>query len=182
MRNTPVKTVATCMAALCIPAMAHAHPGHDAVASLAVGLAHPFTGIDHLLALVATGLLARRMGTGAGIAIVMSFLLLLTAGAVYGISVLPMPGSELVVYASVIVLAGLALKPARRFPLAVAALAGAFAFFHGHAHGSEAVPGGSAAAYVAGILASSALICLATAAVDRVRVLADRSGVGRATR
>ena len=42
-------------------APALAHPGHDG-ASLAAGLAHPLTGLDHLLAMLAVGLLAARRG------------------------------------------------------------------------------------------------------------------------
>jgi len=181
MRNTLVKTITACVA-LCIPAFAQAHPGHDSVANLANGLAHPFAGMDHLLALIATGLLARRMGSAAGVGIVMSFLALLAAGVVYGLSGRPLPGAEAMVIASLIVLAGLAVRPARRFPLTIAALAGGFALFHGYAHGSEAAAGASAMPYVAGILASSTLICLATAAADQARARARRLGPHRTTR
>ena len=40
---------------------AHAHPGHG-TNSLFSGLAHPFAGLDHLLAMLAVGLWAAPLG------------------------------------------------------------------------------------------------------------------------
>jgi hydrogenase/urease accessory protein HupE len=44
-------------------AVAFAHPGHDG-ASLATGLLHPLGGVDHIIALIAVGLLAVCLGGG----------------------------------------------------------------------------------------------------------------------
>jgi hypothetical protein len=44
------------------PAIALAHPGHGETSGLAYGLAHPISGIDHVLAMVAVGLLSAHVG------------------------------------------------------------------------------------------------------------------------
>ena len=51
-------TVPTALLLLLASGTALAHPGHDG--GLAAGLAHPFTGLDHLLAMVAVGLWAAQ--------------------------------------------------------------------------------------------------------------------------
>src|SRR5262249_49206885 len=49
-------------AALLIPALAHAHPGHSHAAGWVEGAAHPLLGLDHILAMVAVGLWATQIG------------------------------------------------------------------------------------------------------------------------
>ena len=47
---------------LLAPAVAFAHPGHGGSWGLAAGLAHPFLGIDHLVAMTAVGFWAAQLG------------------------------------------------------------------------------------------------------------------------
>src|SRR5260221_13587565 len=44
-----------------VPTIAFAHPGHDG-AGLVYGFLHPLGGVDHIIAMVAVGLLAARLG------------------------------------------------------------------------------------------------------------------------
>src|SRR6478736_5663531 len=64
------------------PAAALAHPGHDGAGGLVHGLVHPVTGIDHVLAMIAVGVLAAQYGGRALWLVPMSFLVAMAAGAV----------------------------------------------------------------------------------------------------
>jgi urease accessory protein len=136
-------------------AAAHSgHAGHD----FGEGLRHPVTGVDHLLAMVAVGLLAVRSGKGALVGLPLAFLGSMVAGGLLAALGLRLPGVEWGIAASVLVL-GLLVAAARTMPFAHAAgLIAAFAVFHGYAHASELATGGALAPYAAGFLASTALL------------------------
>jgi len=143
------------------PAVALAHPGHAPGDSLLAGLLHPLAGIDHLFALLAVGLLAGRMGSASRFAIPVLFLALMGLGTASGVAGFELPHAELVIVASCVTLALLALFPPQRLPIATTTLAAAFALFHGHAHGAEATHDVSAVQYCSGLLvASTAVIAL----------------------
>ena len=78
--------------------------GH--VSGLADGALHPFTGIDHLLAMVAVGLLA--VLTGRFVAFPAAFLFAMAVGGAAGIVGVAFPGVEIAIAVSVVVL-GLAV-------------------------------------------------------------------------
>lgn len=135
-----------------------AHTGAGATAGLAAGLAHPLVGLDHLLAMVAVGLWAGLVGGRAVWAWPAAFVSVMVAGALAAMAGLPGPGAELAIALSVFVLgAAVALRLPAGLALG-AALCGAFAFFHGHAHGAELPQGGGAAAYVAGFVIATAAL------------------------
>jgi urease accessory protein len=72
-----------------------------------------------------------------------------------------LPGVELGLAASVIVLGAVAALGTKA-PVAIAsALAGLFAIFHGHAHGVEMPVDATVAIYAAGFLAATALPAVA---------------------
>jgi len=146
-----------------LPAIAQAHPGHDAGASFATGALHPLGGIDHLLALIAVGLLSARMGGRALFAIPAAFLSLLGAGIALGYAGLQLDFVEPAIAASIVVCAVLALLPPRQLPVATAALAAWFAIFHGNAHGIEFAAGVGRANYAAGLLFTSTFVIGLTA-------------------
>jgi len=56
----PLLRIAAAAAAF-LPALALAHPGHGDTASFAAGALHPFNGMDHLLGLMAVGVLLSRL-------------------------------------------------------------------------------------------------------------------------
>ena len=147
--------VVMALTAVMAPAAAFAHPGHS-LSGLGAGLAHPFLGLDHLLAMVAVGVWAAQQPAGRAWQGPVLFVAMLGAGALIAIAGWRMPFAEPGVAASVILL-GLMVAGASRVPASagLAAIA-AFAVMHGHAHGAEAVaPIGG---YVAGFLAASALL------------------------
>lgn len=121
-----------------VPTLAHAHPGHGAGSGgIGWGLWHPFTGFDHLLAMVAVGLWAVQMGKRALWLLPLSFVSAMAAGATLGMNGIRLPLVEPAILASVIILGSL-VAFATRLPLgAAAATVAVAALFHGQAHGSE---------------------------------------------
>jgi urease accessory protein len=85
----------------------------------------------------------------------------MAVGGVMGIAGVPLPGTEIGIALSAIVL-GLMVMLAAGPPLWVATLVvGAFAIFHGYAHGAELPPGADALAYSAGFVIATGLLHLA---------------------
>jgi urease accessory protein len=124
---------------LLLPSLALAHTGtgdphlHSALAS---GLLHPFTGLDHLAAMLALGVWSALAVRPLWLAPA-AFVLMLAVGALAGFAGLAVPAVEPMIASSLLVL-GLLVATRRGLPMALAAaLAGLFAFFHGAAHGSE---------------------------------------------
>ncbi len=140
-----------------LPAAAEAHVGSHPD-GLAAGFLHPFTGLDHLLAMVAVGLWAARLGGVARYAVPAAFLALMAVGGALGLGGQPLPMVEAAVAASVAVLGLLLAFDIRLATPLAATLVGAFALFHGHAHGTELPAMAHAGGYVAGFLAATALL------------------------
>lgn len=146
------------VACLALPGLAQAHPGHMEMSGLASGFAHPLFGLDHLLAMLAVGLWGAQLGGSARWTLPLLFVAVMLAGGGLGIAGLGLPGVEQGIVASVVVL-GLLLLAARRVPLAYSGiLVGAFALFHGHAHGTEMPVHSSAALYALGFVAATAAL------------------------
>ena len=143
------------VAALCLLAMpAMAHPGHGESAGFLAGFAHPFTGIDHLLAMLGVGLWGGQQRRGWGQPA--TFLGMMLLGALAGMAGVTVPGLETGIAATV-ALAGLAIALALALPNWLGVLlVGMFALAHGNAHGQE-LP--SAAAACGFLLASAMLLC-----------------------
>jgi urease accessory protein len=136
--------------------LAWGHAGHD-VGGAAAGFAHPFAGLDHLLAMLAIGLWAAQQGGKARWAVPLAFVATMALGALAGFAGIGLPAVEPMVAASVVVL-GLILASGVRAPLtAGVTIAASFALFHGYAHGAEAAAA-PIAAYMAGMLAATAML------------------------
>lgn len=166
-----MKTLPRCFglaAAALLPTLALAHTGagtphaHDAFFN---GLLHPLTGLDHLAAMLALGVWSALAVRPAWLAPA-AFVLLLATGALAGFAGLAVPAVEPMIAVSLLVI-GLLLARRQQLPQSVAAaLAGAFAFFHGVAHGSE-LAAGNAIPALAGMLISTALLHLTGMALGR---------------
>lgn len=132
-----------------------AHPGHETS-----GFAHPFTGIDHLLAMVGVGIWASLLAAkrpAAAYLVPAAFIGMMLVGAAAGFAGIKLPLVEAVIVASVLVLGAL-IMAAVRLPSALAmALVGLFAVFHGYAHAVEA-PASGTGIYIAGFVAATALL------------------------
>jgi urease accessory protein len=142
-----------------VPTLAHAHPGHaHEIGGIGWGLAHPFTGLDHILAMVAVGLWAVQIGKRALWVLPLSFVSAMAVGAALGMSGVRLPFVEPAILASLVGL-GAVIACAARLPLWASAAAVALAaLFHGQAHGSE-IPNGAAGFQTAiGFIAATALL------------------------
>jgi urease accessory protein len=148
---------ATLAAALVlVPTVALAHAGHGDTSGLMHGFTHPITGIDHVLAMIAVGVLAAQFSGPALWLIPLSFIGIMTVGGALGMAGILVPFAELGVALSVVIL-GLAIAfPFRLQTLAAVALAGLFALFHGQVHGAEIPPATSGLYYTAGFIAATA--------------------------
>lgn len=161
--SRPARAVCTAAAgiaaaALLAPPAALAHTGVGSTAGFAAGFAHPFSGLDHLLAMLGIGLLAARVGGNALWQAPAAFLAFLLCGAGLAFAGVPLPGVEAGIALSLAVFAAALLLPAGALPPAAAVLVAVFAVFHGHAHGSEMPVSASGLAYAAGFVGASALL------------------------
>jgi urease accessory protein len=136
---------------------ASAHPFHGAT-GLADGFLHPLLGIDHLLAMIAVGLLAVTSGSRRALFLVpAAFVGTMAFGALLGAMGYGAPWTENFIMASLVVL-GAVVAWARPVPLAATApLVALFAFFHGMAHGAE-LPADGGLAFGIGAVATTALL------------------------
>ncbi len=101
------------------------------------GFMHPLSGLDHVVAMVAVGLWGVFLGRPAIWVLPLVFPLVMAFGGALGVVGVPIPGIETGIALSGLVL-GLAVVFAVKPPLWVAAIVvGAFAIFHGYAHGAE---------------------------------------------
>jgi urease accessory protein len=141
---------------LLLPSVAQAHPGHGAVTGFASGSAHPLLGMDHLCAMVAVGLWAAQRGGRALWAVPLAFVSVMMLGAATALGGHTIPFAEQGIAASVLVL-GILIAAAIRLPLAASmVLVGAFALFHGFAHGAEIPTTASGFAFGAGMVFTTA--------------------------
>lgn len=152
------------------PSLAHAHAGGDHVHGFALGLAHPLGGLDHLLAMVAVGLVAARLGGRWILLIPAAFVGSMALGGALGMAGQVLPSVESAIAVSLVVFGALALAGAALPGAAIAALAALAGFAHGSAHGAELDATASALGYAAGFLiATAALHGLGVAAALRVK-------------
>ena len=146
---------AATLAAATVPAFAHLDP--VAHGSLAAGASHPLLGWDHVLVMVAVGLWAATLGGRARLAVPVAFVAAMGTGFVLALNGLSLPFVEPVVMASVVAL-GLLVAAAVRLPgPAAAAAVGAFALFHGSAHGAELGSAGALSFGLGFVVATAAL-------------------------
>jgi urease accessory protein len=120
--------------------VAHAHTGVHADGGFTTGLAHPFLGLDHLLAMVAVGIWAAQVGGRFLPGLPAAFVTFMAVGAALGAAGVPLPHVEGMVALSVLALGcvvGLSARLAWHWAIPLVA---GFALFHGHAHGAE-MPG-----------------------------------------
>ena len=131
-------------------ALGHALQGE--ASGFLTGFMHPISGADHVLAMVAVGLWGAQLGAPAIWVLPVAFPLVMAMGGMLGFLGVPVPGVEVGIAASAIVL-GAAVAFELRPSLVIAALiVGCFAIFHGHAHGTELPQGQSALLYSVGFV------------------------------
>lgn len=138
------------------PSFAHEQQGQ--AAGFITGLLHPASGLDHALAMVAVGLWGAQLGAPAIWLLPVTFPLMMAFGGFLGLVGIPLPGVEIGIATSAILLGAMVALHARP-PLALAGLLVAFfAVFHGHAHGTELPPGQSGLMYSVGFVVATGLL------------------------
>jgi len=146
------------VATIALPTIASAHPGHDGTSGFIHGFLHPLGGLDHILAMVAVGLFAARLGGRALWLVPASFVITMAAAGIAGMAGLALPYVEAGIALSILVL-GAAIALETTMPVAAAmGLVAFFAVFHGHAHGAEMPETMSGLAYGAGFVAATAAL------------------------
>lgn len=155
-----MKRQAAILLLLSFSPMALAHVSGGMAGGFSSGLLHPVLGLDHVVAMVAVGLWGAFLGNPAIWLLPVVFPLVMTFGGALGIMGVPLPGVEVGIALSDIVL-GLMVAFALRPPIWVAALlVGLFAIFHGHAHGAELPGSASPLAFSLGFVISTGLLHL----------------------
>ena len=142
------------LATLLLSGAAAAHPqvGGAHTHGFFDGFVHPFTGLDHLLAMLAVGMWSARQSHAKWLPA--TFIGMLLVGVLTGVAGLTIPGLETGI-ALTVVLMGILIAVAARLPAGVAAMmVGVFALLHGNAHGHELPEVASAG----GLLLASALL------------------------
>jgi len=129
---------------------AHTFGAHGA--GFSSGLAHPFFGLDHLLAMVAIGVWAAQMGGSALWRIPVAFVTAMVVGAILANPTMDVPWLESAIASSVLAL-GLMVAFRLHLPSLLGMLAITFfALFHGFAHGLEIPQTASPLGYGLGLL------------------------------
>jgi urease accessory protein len=147
-----MKRLALLFPLIAVSSSALAHPGHGAAGFLH-GFAHPFSGLDHLLAMLAVGLWAARFSGAPRWILPLAFVTFMALG-----SSLELPMVEPMLAVSVLVL-GLGAAIGSRVPVAAgAAVAALFALYHGQAHFAEMPVGASPTGFALGMLSATALL------------------------
>ncbi len=137
---------------LLCPVTLYAHIGSGSTGGFLTGMLHPVSGFDHVLAMVAVGLWGAQLGAPALWLLPVAFPMMMAFGGMFGLIGLPLPGVEIGIAVSAIVLGilvSLEARPALGISLAIVAF---FAIFHGHAHGTELPPGQSGLLYSMGFV------------------------------
>lgn len=143
---------------LVLEAALMAHAGVGSVSGLQAGLTHPLHGSDHIVTMLAVGFWASQMGGRALWAVPVSFMSMLSVGAIVGLQGIQVPLVEEVILASVIVL-GAFIAFGIKLPIGVGSfIAGVFAIFHGYAHGAEMPMNTDGLAYEIGFILATGML------------------------
>jgi len=136
--------------------MAHVESGE--AGGFVSGVRHPISGLDHVLAMVAVGLWGAQLGSPAVWLLPIAFPMMMAFGGMLGLMGVPVPGVEIGIAASGVVLGAMVLGEVK-LPLAASIImVGVFAIFHGHAHGTELSEGQNAMLYSLGFVISTGLL------------------------
>jgi urease accessory protein len=138
------------------PASASAHIMQGEAGGFASGFHHPWSGLDHICAMIAVGLWGAQLGGRAMWLLPVVFPLVMSVGGFLGLLGAPLPGQEIGIALSALMLGAMVcfqVKPKNLIWPAL--LVGTFGFYHGHAHGVELPPGESGLLYSIGFVVAT---------------------------
>ena len=137
------------------PLSVWAHVGSGEAGGFITGIQHPVSGLDHVIAMIAVGLWGAQLGPPAVWILPVVFPMMMAMGGTLGLMGFPVPGVEVGIAISAIVLGFMVLSEAKlKIQLAMVIVA-FFAIFHGHAHGTELPAGQSGLLYSIGFVAAT---------------------------
>lgn len=139
-----------------IPSHAQLHGG-----GFEAGFLHPVLGFDHLLAMVAVGIISTIIGGRAIYLVPMSFVLVMFIGSLFGINGITFINDEIGIALSVIILGAFITLQRNVSLLTGMVLVAFFAFFHGHAHGVELPKVSSMVNYITGFMLATIFLHIA---------------------
>ena len=168
MKNVLAALAAAAM--LGLPSLALAHTGHGGAAA---GFLHPFTGIDHLFALLALGVLASQLRNARALLLVSAFAVAFATAFLFAQSGIMLPAQEPMLAASLVGLGALIFLGSRVQFWPAMALTTVFAAYHGGAHGGE-ITGSGAASALPGLMAACLLLTGGSYVLGRL--LSGRTG------
>ena len=158
-----------------LPQAAQAHSSKNLAGGFMAGFVHPFTGVDHLLAMVSVGLWGAFLGRPLIAALPVIFPAVMALGALLAMIGMPQPPIELGIALSVLVL-GVAIAAAWRAPVWLACtIVAVFAVFHGFAHGTEIPSLADPIAYSTGFMLATGSLHLAGIGLGTINSL--RGGI-----
>lgn len=158
---------------------ADAHSGTGLPGGFASGFKHPFSGLDHLLAMVSVGLWGAFLGRPLIYLLPVIFPAVMAGGAVLAMIGLRLPSVEIGIALSVLVLGG-CIAFALKAPVWMASLiVAAFALFHGYAHGLELPSAADPVGYSVGFVLATGLLHVLGIGIGTLK---DRRGGLVATR
>ncbi len=147
-------------ASLATSDIANAHiVGGEAIGFLS-GLKHPVSGLDHIIAMVSVGLWGAQLGVPAIWLLPLTFPLIMAMGGFLGLVGLPLPGIEIFIAFSGVMLGAVVLLELRPPLFWAAALVGVFGLYHGYAHGAELPPGENGLLYSLGFVIATGFLHL----------------------
>ncbi len=145
---------------LLLPESASAHIVRGEAIGFLSGLKHPVSGLDHIVAMVSVGLWGAQLGRPAIWVLPVTFPIVMAFGGFLGLAGVQLPGDEIGIAMSAILLGAVVLFEARPPLVFAGVLVGIFAIFHGYAHGAELPPGQNGLLYSLGfIIATGFLHC-----------------------
>ena len=122
------------------------------------GLSHPVSGLDHIAAMIAVGLWGSQLRKPAVWVLPVMFPMVMAFGAFLALVGLGLPGVEIGIALSAVVLGAMVLMETR-VPLAVSVLfVSVFAVFHGQAHGTELPADQNSLVYSVGFVVSTGML------------------------
>jgi urease accessory protein len=153
--------VGTAGFALLLSNPAAAHMGTGLPGGFVSGFRHPFSGVDHLLAMISVGLWGAFLGRPLIYALPVVFPAMMVVGAIMGMFVVPLPPVEIGIALSVVVLGGCIALSVRAPVWAASIIVAVFAVFHGYAHGKELPSAADPISYSAGFVLATGLLHVA---------------------
>jgi urease accessory protein len=152
----PTRITLTAALWLAICPAAHAHIQAGQATGFASGFSHPWGGLDHVAAMVAVGLWGAQLGLPALWLLPVAFPLVMAVGGFMGLMGLPLPGVEIAVATSALLLGLIVAAEVKPKNLIwPALLVGVFGLFHGHVHGTELPAGQNGLLYSIGFVSAT---------------------------